>query len=256
MARTPDGYYSINNANSGLPAEIFNASLSDGGSVDQWASNGGYPAILVCRSPPANGYYYIRNGNSNSYLTSNTSNAFQQGITGNLLQQWQFVLANPAPSGTLKAQYKFEGNANDSTGANNATAVGSPTYSIGPTAAEGQRDQPERHESVRAASQRRGQQQGHHRLHLGEMERRQCLSTHLRFWQQHHFVHVPDPQLRRWHDAFCIIAGAIDELRPCRLSRGFRYTELAAYHRRRAAQSAVASSHCPRPRFGDRKPQM
>ena len=137
IVRDKDGYYALFNANSGLTADVYNGSLSNDGSVDQWGTADNLIQHWYIDSAN-NGYYYIRNANSNLYLTSNTSNAIQFGNTGSFLQQWQFVLANPTSTGTLKAQYKFEGNVSDSTGVNNGVAFGNPTYGSGPTTAQGQ----------------------------------------------------------------------------------------------------------------------
>ena len=137
ITRNKNGYYALNNANSGLTLDVFNGSLADGGSADQW----GNADNLIQQwyiDPANNGYFYLRNGNSNSYLTGNTTNAFQVATPNSNLQQWQFVLANPVATGNLKARYNFQGNANDATGVNNATVFGSPTYVAGPTVAQGQ----------------------------------------------------------------------------------------------------------------------
>ncbi len=132
ITRNIDGYYALNNVNSGLTLDVFDGSLANNGSVDQWATLNNLIQQWSIQ-PAGNGYYYIENANSDMVLTSNTTNDVQQGNTGSFLQQWQFVSANPAPTGSLTTQYKFAGNVNDSAGANNATAFGNPTYGNGPT---------------------------------------------------------------------------------------------------------------------------
>ena len=130
VTRFKDGYYGLYNANSGLTADVVGGSITSGAKLDQF----GMADNLIQQwyiDPAGSGNYYIRNANSNLYLTTGTTNATQFNNVGSAAQQWQFVLANPVPSGTLKAQYNFEGSASDSTGANNATVFGSPTYSSG-----------------------------------------------------------------------------------------------------------------------------
>jgi autotransporter-associated beta strand protein len=136
ITRNLDGYYALNNANSGLTLDVVDGTLADNGSVDQWATLNNLIQQWSIQ-PAGNGYYYIENANSDKYLTSNTTNDVQLSNTGSYLQQWEFVPANQPPTGTLTAEYKFEGNVNDSAGANNAVAYGSPTYGNGPTG-EGQ----------------------------------------------------------------------------------------------------------------------
>ena len=136
ITRNLDGYYALNNANSGLTLDVVNGTLANNGSVDQWATLNNLIQQWSIQ-PAGNGYYYIENANSDMVLTSNTTNDVQQTNTGSLLQQWQFVQVNPTPTGTLTSEYKFQGNVNDSAGTNNATAYGSPTYGNGPTG-EGQ----------------------------------------------------------------------------------------------------------------------
>jgi autotransporter-associated beta strand protein len=132
IVRDKDGYYALFNANSGRTAEVADGSLADGASVRQWGMADNLPQHWFIEDA-SNGYYFLRNGNSNKYLTSSTNNSIQFDNTGSYLQQWQFVLSNPAPTGTLKAQYNFQGNANDGTGVNHGVANGNPTYGNGPT---------------------------------------------------------------------------------------------------------------------------
>jgi hypothetical protein len=78
-----------------------------------------------------NGSFYIQNANSNKYLANSTVNDIQFDNTAPNFQRFQFVLSNPTRP--AQAQYKFEGNVNDSSGTNNGAASGNPTYSSGPT---------------------------------------------------------------------------------------------------------------------------
>ena len=77
------------------------------------------------------GYFYLRNGYSNKYMTSNRSTITQWDPLGSLGQQWQFVLANPDPTEGFAAHYKFDGNAADSVGTNHATVSGNPIFAAG-----------------------------------------------------------------------------------------------------------------------------
>jgi autotransporter-associated beta strand protein len=131
ITRYKNGYYGLFNANSGLTMDVFNWSISDGGSVDQW----GHADNLTQQwyvQPAGSGYYYLLGANSNKYLTGTAANSTQYGLSGSTLQQWQFVPVNSAPTGTLTAQYKFEGNANDSAGTHNGIISGTATYGNGP----------------------------------------------------------------------------------------------------------------------------
>jgi len=137
IVRNENGYYNFSNANSGLTLDVYNGSLANGATVDQWGTG----TNLIQQwyiNPASNGYYFIQNGNSNFFLsgtTGNSTNSVLQSTNSNsLLQQWQFILANPPVTGTLTARYKFQGNANDSTGVNNGVVSGNPTYASGPTA--------------------------------------------------------------------------------------------------------------------------
>ena len=130
LVRDKDGYYALFNANSGLTADVFNGSLGNGGSVDQWGSADNLIQHWYI-DPATNGYYYIRNGNSNLSMTGSSNNNIQYTNLGSAAQQWQFVLDNP--TSPAKANYQFERNVTDNTGAYNATAFGSPTYSTSPT---------------------------------------------------------------------------------------------------------------------------
>lgn len=84
-------------------------------------------------SSAGGGYFYLQNYDSINYLTGNATVCTQSGFTGSALQQWRFVSADPTPSGTFKASYQFENNANDSVGTNHGTTVGSPVYTTGKT---------------------------------------------------------------------------------------------------------------------------
>ncbi len=131
VTRNKNGYYDLFNVNSGLTVDVNNWSLSDNGAVDQWGQGDNLTQQWYIQ-PAGNGYYYIVNGNSNKCLTGGAGNAVQFGKTGSALQEWQFVLANPATTGTLTTQYKFQGNLNDSAGTNNGVGNGNPTYVSGP----------------------------------------------------------------------------------------------------------------------------
>jgi len=132
ITRGRDGYYTIINANSGQSLDLYGWSLSNGGNIAQWTFGGGFNQYWYIDNATT-GYFYIRNGHSNFYVEDDPagSNVQQWGLTGGNSQQWQFVLADPAGSGTPIAQYDFEGNASDSTGSFNGTTSGSPAYTAG-----------------------------------------------------------------------------------------------------------------------------
>ncbi len=136
ITRSDQGYFTILNANSGIALDMANSSLADGGVAQQWGNGDALPQTWTI-DPAGNGFFAIRNGNSGKYLTGNATRAYQTSYDGSALQQWQFVLANPAATGSLVARYDFQGNANDSVGGHHATLSGAPTYVAGPTAAEG-----------------------------------------------------------------------------------------------------------------------
>jgi hypothetical protein len=132
IVRNPDGYYAIFNANSGRTAEVADSSLINGAAVRQWgmADNLTQHWYIEEADP---GYFYIRNGNSNKFMTGGgRSGVSQSDSTGAFSQQWQLVLANPAPTGTLAAHYAFDGNAADSAGTNHGIVSGNPVYASGP----------------------------------------------------------------------------------------------------------------------------
>ncbi|HEX7733693.1 MAG TPA: RICIN domain-containing protein [Ktedonobacteraceae bacterium] len=93
-------YYRIINQNSGLGLEVSHGSLSSGGVVDQWGSNGSPTQMwsLVQRGP----YYQIVNGNSGLTLevarsTVSFGGAVDQwGYNGSATQQWRLVPAGNA----------------------------------------------------------------------------------------------------------------------------------------------------------------
>lgn len=125
-----DDYLYISNASSGRLAEVTNFSLDDGANVQQF----GLEPELVNRhwyiEPTGDGYFYIRNANSNKYLAAESNSMFanvvQDSPDGSALQQWEFVLTNPvAASGLQFAQ--------DAAGTfPGATTVGGPNYGDGP----------------------------------------------------------------------------------------------------------------------------
>lgn len=130
ILREIDGYYRLFNANSGRTAEVTDWSLANGANVRQWGMADNFLQSWFI-DDAGGGYYYIRNAHSCKYMTDSGSNIYQWDLTGNLNQQWQFVLSNPAVSGTLVAYYEFEGTAGDSAGSNDGTASGSPAYTTG-----------------------------------------------------------------------------------------------------------------------------
>jgi len=127
-----DGYYVIYNANSGKPMDNYGWSIGEGGNVAQWSDTGGLNQRWFIE-PAGGGYYYIRNGHGTLYVDGNLGGASvkQYSLDGGQQQQWQFILADPAVSGTPTAHYEFESNANDSIGSNHGTASGSPAYTGG-----------------------------------------------------------------------------------------------------------------------------
>ncbi|MCA9136174.1 MAG: RICIN domain-containing protein, partial [Planctomycetales bacterium] len=123
-----DGYLALKNVNSGLHAEVANFSLDNGGNVQQWGDDGLLTRHWYIEST-GDGYFYVRNGNSNKYLAaaSNSSmiNVVQSNFDGSTLQQWEFVLANPNPSDGIRF-------AQDAAGTfPNSAALGNPAYSAG-----------------------------------------------------------------------------------------------------------------------------
>jgi len=133
ISRTRDGFFGLYNAKSGMPADLNAFSLSNGANIQQWSFTGNLNQYWFIESA-GNGYYYIRNGHSGMYMERNPggTNIQQWEFTGSDYQQWEFVLVDPAGSGTPLAHYEFEGNANDSAGSNHGTAFGSPVYTSGP----------------------------------------------------------------------------------------------------------------------------
>jgi autotransporter-associated beta strand protein len=130
VTRTQNGYIELFNANSGLTVGVNGASFSSGASVVQWQSTGTEDQQWYLASA-GNGNFYILDGNSGLYLTGSSTNCLQNTPSGSNVQKWQFVSANPTSPSI--ANYKFAGNAQDSTGTYNATVNGTATYSTGPT---------------------------------------------------------------------------------------------------------------------------
>ena len=131
IERTRNGYYHLYNANSGRTAETPGGSLANGASVRQWGTADNQNQQWYIEET-GDGYFYIRNAYSNKYMTSSRTAISQWDSSGSLGQQWQFVLANPAPSEGFAAHYRFEGNALDSVGTNHATVSGNPNFTTGP----------------------------------------------------------------------------------------------------------------------------
>ncbi|MGI9177577.1 MAG: LamG-like jellyroll fold domain-containing protein [Pirellulales bacterium] len=136
VRRSEDGYYTVLNANSGIALDLANASLADGGVAQQWGAGDALPQVWTIETA-GQGAFFLRNGNSGKYLTGSPARAYQKSLDGSAGQQWQFVLSNPAPTGSLQARYDFQGNAADSAGSRHATITGAATYVAGPTVAEG-----------------------------------------------------------------------------------------------------------------------
>lgn len=136
VRRSDDGYYTLLNANSGIALDMANGSLADGGVAQQWGGGDALPQLWTIEAA-GNGVFTLRNGNSGKYLTGDPTRAYQKSLDGSTAQQWQFVLANPAVSGSLRARYDFQGSGNDSAGSRHATIAGVATYVAGPTPAEG-----------------------------------------------------------------------------------------------------------------------
>lgn len=130
--RNRDGYYGLVNSNSGITAEVADWTLAEGGNVRQWGTGDNILQHWWIE-PTEDGYFYLHNGHSNLYMEGETSgdNVQQWSYTGSQYQQWSFVAAGPATPGLLAAHYEFEGNANDSTGNNDASISGSPIYTSG-----------------------------------------------------------------------------------------------------------------------------
>ena len=132
ITRNQDGYLTLLNANSGLDLDVANGSISNNATIDQAAAlNNLIQGWYI--QPASNGYYYILNGNSDEYLTGNATNVTQLTNNSSNYQEWQFVQVNAVSTGTLSAEYKFQGNLNDSENAHTATAFGTPSYGTGPT---------------------------------------------------------------------------------------------------------------------------
>lgn len=132
IARERSGYFKLFNTNSNITAEVADWSLAAGANIRQWGA-GDNILQQWWIEPTGDGYFYIHNGFTNSYMEANatTDNVAQAAFSGNAYQKWSFVNANPSVGGALVAHYKFEGNVNDDTGSNNATAYGSPVYGVG-----------------------------------------------------------------------------------------------------------------------------
>lgn len=132
IARERSGYFKLLNTNSHVTAEVADWSNDAGANIRQWG-NGDNILQQWWIEPTGDGYFYIHNGFSNLYMEANatTDNVAQAALSKSVYQQWSFVNANPSVGGALVAHYKFENNANDDTGVNNATAYGTPTYGVG-----------------------------------------------------------------------------------------------------------------------------
>lgn len=130
IIRMKDGYYRLYNANSGKVLDVTADTLSPGGNVQQWTFLNGFNQYW-CIDKAGSGYCHIRGANSTLYLDGYNTSAIQWDANGEAWQQWQFVPADEAGSGTATAQYDFEGNANDSAGSHNGTTTGSPAYTTG-----------------------------------------------------------------------------------------------------------------------------
>ncbi|USN99544.1 MAG: RICIN domain-containing protein [Phycisphaeraceae bacterium] len=116
-----DGYFALLNANSGLAAEVANFSLDDNASVRQWGASENMTRSWYVEKT-GDGYFYIRNANSNSYLTAATSSAVQFETPIPQRSEWSFVLANPDPASGLRGSYSFEGDNGD------AISYGGPVF--------------------------------------------------------------------------------------------------------------------------------
>ena len=132
ITRTRNGYYHLENANSGKVAEIDNFSLNNGGNVQQWGTVENFGRQWYI-DEVGDGSFYIRNAHSTKYLDVNTgnNNIYQWENTGLDSQRWLFVPANPT-DGPF-AHYMMQGDFNDSSGSNHGTAFGSPIFTAGPT---------------------------------------------------------------------------------------------------------------------------
>ncbi|MCA9299452.1 MAG: RICIN domain-containing protein, partial [Phycisphaerales bacterium] len=116
-----DGYYAFLNANSGRAAEVENYRLDDFAPLQQYGTDEITPRHWSI-VPAEDGYFHIRNGFSNSYLTSSLSSAYQLATPSGHLSQWRFEPANPDASSALVRQYDFEDGLGD------ATAIGNPSF--------------------------------------------------------------------------------------------------------------------------------
>ena len=132
--RELDGYYQLIAAHSGKTAEIANWSLDDGANAQQWGEGDNILQHWFVEDA-GDGYYYVRNGNSNKYLTVGAGGTVYQWspARNRAIQQWEFVLASPDPASATVAHYKFENNGLDSAGTNDAVLVGGPSFVSGPS---------------------------------------------------------------------------------------------------------------------------
>jgi hypothetical protein len=127
IIRDKDGYLRLFNANSQRTAEVADWSQADGAQVRQWGVGDGLAHKWFLEEAQG-GYYYIRNGLSNKYLTGSVAMS-QWSLTGSNNQQWQLVRV--APTGSQIARYKLDGSTAGVSGINNATASGAPTFMNG-----------------------------------------------------------------------------------------------------------------------------
>ena len=133
IVATQDGYLELFNANSGLTLDDANSSTSGGTQIWQYgtAINNNEQWVLA---PAGNGTFYIKNANSVLYLTGNPTSVTQNNLLPPStagIEQWRFVQVNPTRP--AKANYTFQGNANDTTGNFNGTITGAASYTAGPT---------------------------------------------------------------------------------------------------------------------------
>ena len=111
-----DDYLYISSASSGRMAEVTDFSLDEGANVQQYGLDPDFVSRHWYVDQADEGYFYIRNANSNKYLTAESNSMFANVVQNSLMtgseaerQQWEFVLSNPDPIGGLRTSQNNDG---------------------------------------------------------------------------------------------------------------------------------------------------
>ncbi|MBN1518047.1 RICIN domain-containing protein [Candidatus Sumerlaeota bacterium] len=133
ITRTGFGYYRLKAAHCGRTAEVADWKTESGANIRQWgmADNTLQEWFL---EDAGDGYFYVRNGHSCKYMDGGDgenldgSSITQQDGPAGHGQQWRFEPVELSNRGELIAHYRFDGGANDGTGAHDASTSGKLAY--------------------------------------------------------------------------------------------------------------------------------